>query len=58
MDLFNRNIIQENNISINGLEYHDNFFTHAEHSELIIIIDEQPWPDDLKHIVHYSVFLR
>jgi alkylated DNA repair dioxygenase AlkB len=55
MDLFNQNIIQENILSINGLEYHDNFITSAEHSELINIIDEQPWLDDLKRRVqHYG----
>ena len=55
MDLFNQNIIQENILSINGLEYHDNFITNAEHSELIKIIDEQPWLDDLKRRVqHYG----
>ena len=55
MDLFNQNIIQENILSINGLEYHDNFITNAEHSELIKVIDEQPWLDDLKRRVqHYG----
>lgn len=55
MDLFNQNIIQENILSINGLEYHDNFITNAEQSELINIIDDQPWLDDLKRRVqHYG----
>jgi alkylated DNA repair dioxygenase AlkB len=55
MDLFNQNIIQENILSINGLEYHDNFITKAEQSELINIIDNQLWLDDLKRRVqHYG----
>ncbi len=55
MDLFNQNIVQENILSINGLEYHDNFITKAEQSELINIIDDQIWLDDLKRRVqHYG----
>ena len=55
MDLFNQNIIQENILSINGLEYHDNFITKTEQSELINIIDNQIWLDDLKRRVqHYG----
>ncbi len=55
MDLFNQNTRQDNILTVNGLEYHENFISKTEHNELINIIDSQLWLDDLKRRVqHYG----
>jgi alkylated DNA repair dioxygenase AlkB len=55
MDLFNQDIIQDNSQTVNGLEYHKNFISNIEHKELLQIIDNQIWLDDLKRRVqHYG----
>jgi hypothetical protein len=57
MDLFS-NLEQNNKPSqptINGLTYLENFITQDHQKQLITIIDEQIWLDDLKRRVqHYG----
>lgn len=55
MDLFNQHNIQDNIQIIKGLEYHSNFISNIEQKELLHIIDNQLWLDDLKRRVqHYG----
>jgi alkylated DNA repair dioxygenase AlkB len=55
MDLFNQHNIHDDIQFIKGLEYHKNFISKIEHNEILTIIDNQIWLDDLKRRVqHYG----
>jgi len=55
MDLFNQNIKQNDIQLIKGLEYHNSFISNIEHKEILTIIDNLLWLDDLKRRVqHYG----
>ena len=55
MDLFNQHNIQDGIQIIKGLEYHSNFISKIEQKEILNIIDNQVWLDDLKRRVqHYG----